>query len=196
MAYLQRLKREYPGERYEWFLEMFRDLKPEGIVSATRRPVSTAQIVYERSSSFDVKVYEAAKGASEVSDFMGFLSSSEPQIKAHRIIIHTTHAPYLDFSYIEAIGSFYDIDPFFFITHFERSRSYSDQQHSRYSTRAPSMLPLESKYLQFRYNRYAHATLMRLDSKTYSDDIRMFCFDSLLPLVEKDTRTSANHRFV
>ena len=159
-SYAKRVEIEFPGPKYNRFLDMLQGNCPDSPMPH-RVPISTVRIVDEVNPAPKSHFFKAPKDTSVCRKFVGVLSKPSPDTKTRQVIVHFSQPRDLNFSYIEAIGSILNIDPSFFIIHFERSRI---NFASKYSFQVPSLLPLESKYLQFKHDSAGHTTLMRLKS--------------------------------
>ena len=162
LPYANRVELEYPGINYEWFPGMLRGRVPQKTIGYNEVPVSLVRIVDRDTTTFKSDLFDAARGKAVCPKFVKVLSERSPDTEMRQVVVSYTRVQDLNFSYIEAIGSVLNLDPLFFITHFERSRA---KYSSPYRYRAPSMLPLESKYLQFSYDSQGHITLVRVLSE-------------------------------
>ncbi len=170
-SYVNRVESDYPGERYEWFLVMLRGRGQDVPIPLHQEPTTAILIVDDMGSSSRSEEFDAPKGTEVSREFIHALVRPIQPTNLRLIIIHFTRIQDLNFTYINALGSSLNIDPLFFIMHFERSRARYDRW---YRPRAPSMLPLESRHLQFSYDIQGHLTLTKLTLDSSQNNIGWF----------------------
>ena len=165
ISYLQKFDHDYPGEKYAWFSEMLHGRCPD---RPFRYPPAFSNIRFvddiseDMSFTSDTKLFEATRGREVDEDFIKALTSYAPNTSVRLIILHFSRMYDLNFSYLAHLGSTLDIDPLFFVMHFEHSRA---KYEPPFRERAPAMLPLESRYLQFCYDTSGHVTVTTLRSE-------------------------------
>ena len=71
------------------------------------------------------------------------------------VLLHYAYLNHLNFEYIGTMGYALDLDPRFFITHFHDSNCGRLDPHLR----PPSLLPLDTSVLQFRFIKDRHITI-------------------------------------
>ena len=167
--FLRRLQDDYSGERYAWFSRL---LRGEGIPNQaqSREPVCNVRIVDKvaNSSKTNTSIFDAFRATDVNPDFAKVLEETSTDTELRQIVVSYTRVHDLNFSWIEAIGSTLNLDPMFFIKHFERSRERYDYWDR---VRTPSLLPLDSKYLQFSLKPLIHTTLMQTSHEALSGRI-------------------------
>ena len=174
-SYVHRVESDYPGVRYKWFLDILRERYPDVPTPLYQKATSAIRIVDDVGLSSRSEEFDAPKGTEVSQEFVHALVRPLPPTNLRLIIIHFTRFQDLNFAYINTLGSSLSIDPSFFIMHFERSRARHDPSAYRwYGRRAPSMLPLESRHLQFCYDIQGHLTLTRLTSDSSQNNIGWF----------------------
>lgn len=167
IPYLQRFDYNYPGEKYAWFSEMLHGHYPDGALPrGGQTTLSNVRFVDDISEDMSftsgTRLFDATKGRELDNDFVKALTWHAPDTSVRLILVHFTRMYDLNFSYLVCLGSKLNIDPLFFVMHFERSRAYYE---SSYRTRAPAMLPLDSRFLQFFYDNFGHITVTSLKSE-------------------------------
>ena len=167
-SYADSVGNDYPGKKYEWFLDMLRGRCPDDPVPFSQKRISTIRIVDDTGLTSRSEQFDAPKGTEVSEDFVDALVRPLPCTSLRLIIVHFTRIQDLNFAYIATLGSALKIDPSFFITHFEFSRGRRDHWLRK---RAPSMLPLESKHLQFCYDRRGHMTLTKLTLESSQNNV-------------------------
>lgn len=136
--------------------------------SHSHERISTIRIVDDIGTTSRSEHFVAPKGTAVCGDFVDALLRPLPRMSLRLIIVHFSRVQDLNFAYIDALGSALDIDPSFLITHFDRSRARHGNWLRR---RAPSMLPLESRHLQFCYASFGHTTLTRFTFGSLQNEI-------------------------
>jgi len=159
--YADRAENEYPGDGYSWFIDMLRGRDAYAAITTDQVQVSTVRIVNKLINSSGSYTFDAFKGTDVSRILVEILSQQSPDTQLRQVIVQDPEVRDLDFTYIEAIGTILKIDPLFFVTLFERSRAKDVHALNAFRHRPPSMLPLESKYLQFSFDSQGHITLMR-----------------------------------
>ena len=169
IPYLQQFDYNYPGEKYAWFSEMLQGHCPDPDPDPPRGRQTTLSnvrfvddISEDMSFTTRMRLFDATKGRELDNDFVKALTWHAPDTSVRLIIVHFTRMYDLNFSYLLCLGSKLNIDPLFFVMHFERSRSNDE---SPYRFRAPAMLPLDSRFLQFCYDNFGHVTVTTLKSE-------------------------------
>jgi len=167
MPYLQQCDRNYPGETYAWFSKMLHGHCPDrALPREGQTTISNVRFVDDISEDMSctrgTTIFDATKGREVDNDFVKTLTWQAPDTSVRLIIVHFTRMYDLNFSYLAHLGSTLNIDPPFFVMHFERSRA-NHENSFRY--RAPAMLPLESRFLHFCYDSSGHITVTTLRSK-------------------------------
>ncbi len=174
-VYADRVVREYPGEKYSWFLDLIRDQCPHPDIAPLSKPTSRVHIIDDFGDDFQSHSFDAPRNKGVSGNFIDLLTDGVPDASIRLLIVHFTRAEELNFSYIDAIGTSLDMDPYFFIMHFDCSRSRYDDRHL---FRVSSILPLDSRFLQFLYASYGHVTLTRVVDKSSKTNVGPLNFES------------------
>ena len=158
-SYADRIKNDYPEREYVWFLDVLRGKCPAVAILPGQKPISTIRIVDDMGTTSRSEYFDAPKDTEVCQDFVDALIRPLPCTGVRLVIVHSSGIKDLNFAYVDALGSTLNLDPSFLIMYFECSRSKYDHWSRK---RALSMLPLESRHLQFCYDSQGHMTLTRL----------------------------------
>ena len=166
--YADSLENGYPGRKCKWFLDTLRGRRPDVPVPFHQEQISTIRIVDDTGLTSRSEQFDALKGTEVSEDFVDTLVRPLPCTSLRLVIVHFSKIQHLNFAYMSTLGSVLNIDPSFFVMHFEYSRG----RHDRWSRdRAPSLLPLESRHLQFRKDNWGHMTLTKLTLKSSQNNV-------------------------
>ena len=142
-AYMERMKAEFHGPRYNWLLEMLSRSSDWGL------PVEDNCLYvldFDGNAAPREVLHSPASGPLQE----GFLHNLKSELSPAVTRVVLLYYPWLyclNFKYIGAIGYALDLDPWFFITHFQDwNRGRLDQDR-----RPPARLHLDTAILNFEF---------------------------------------------
>jgi hypothetical protein len=168
---VERVKAEFHGPRYDWFLETlsrswFWELPLEN---------SCLYILDFYGNTAPKEILRAAASGNLQDGVLGALNSKSLSAATRVVLLYYPWMNYLNFEYIGTIGHALGLDPRFFIIHFQ------DHHRGRLDTdrRPPSLLHLDTSVLQFQFLEDRYMTICIVQNVGRSLIIRWETFATL-----------------
>jgi hypothetical protein len=148
-AYMERMKADFDNPRYNWVIKLLSK-------SACYKPKakdSSCQRILDFDGTAPPKEVLRADMSSNLQDGVCEALESNLSPTATRVVLlHYPGTKFLNFEYVRVIGHALDLEPRFFITHFQEGCNV------RLGRRCSSSLQLSPSYLQFRLTGNAYLT--------------------------------------
>jgi hypothetical protein len=146
---MERMRADFDNVRYNWFIKL---LSKSACYKPKVKDSSCLRILDFGSTAPPKEVLRADVSRNLQDGVYDALKSNLSPTAMRVVLLHCPDTKFLNFEYVGTIGHALDLEPRFFITHFQEG--CNRRLHNRYSP--PSQL--STSFLQFRLAGYAYLT--------------------------------------